>query len=332
MTPETIADIQAAASAPIPFLYHDDRESPWLLARLLPGPARVPEIRRAPFGKLLDRPRVRPVVARCGRGLLDPRALVPAADPEAALAPGAPPLPGAAACAGLASALDMPLAEYSLTLAHWGSPEMPGQWRHEQMSRRGANLVLQLNFPPSHGAALDALLGPAARKLFECQHHPIARGVATVTMAWARIDLDLGDGEALIEELQSDWFRLARRWGQHQRKQTRRTRRKTPAGIYFDEVMPVYEAGWERVLLLAALWFLTARIGIRRIYLHRPASGARLKGIRFVLPPASLYTDLPRRFCFAPTNDAPVFLMRDRGKAIRNLRRSGRPVFWRLVL
>lgn len=330
MKPETIEDIRAATPGPMPFLYFEDRESPWLLGRLMPGPARIAEIRRTAYARLLDRPALRPVTARAG-GVLDPRLLAQVADPEVALAPGAAPLRNAAARAGLDAALGQALVPYRLTLGRWREEDAPWHWRNAQMSRRGANLVLQVNFPADHDAAFDALLGRKLRDHFECPAHPVSRG-RPITMGWARIDLDRVDGEALIEEIQSDWFRLARWWGHGQPKRTRRARHQTPAGVYLGEVMPAYERGWERVVMLAALWFLTARLGIGRVYIHRPAGGARLKRIRHVLPPRSLYTDLPRRFCFEETNDAPRFLMRDRGKAVRNLRRSGRPVFWRLGL
>ncbi|HSF95732.1 MAG TPA: hypothetical protein VLA52_11965 [Thermohalobaculum sp.] len=328
MKPETIENIRAACPGPLRFLYHEDRESPWLLSRLLKGPARIAEIRRAPYGKLIDRPALRPVVARCG-GVLDPRQLALVGNPAAALAPGAPEVRDPAVRAGLDTALGGGLVHYPVTLDAW-SEDRVADWRHAQMSRRGANLVLQVNFPEEHDAAFHACLGPRMRDEFEYHGHPISAG-EPVTMAWVRIDFDRADGDALIEEVQSDWFRFAREWGRTQRKRTRRSRRTTPADEYLQEVMPVYERGWERVSLLAALMFL-AGAGLRRVYLHETTAGARLKRIRWVKPPRSLYTDLPSRFCFEPTNDAPAFLMRDRGKAVRNLRRSGRPVFWRLTL
>ncbi len=332
MKPETIDEMSAFLPDFLPFLYFEDRESPWLLNRLLPAPARVAAIRRAPFGKLLERPCVRPVVARCGSGVLDPQHLLAAAEPEAALAPDAVPVREKAARAGLNAALETPLHECSLSFTRWGRAGDSGDWRWFQTSRAGQNLVVQLNFPETHDAALAWFLGHKARRAFECWSHPVSTS-GPITMAWVRIDLDIADGEALIEEVQSDWFRLARWTG---------SGRRSLVGLdgavrgrireYIAAEMWRYEAIWQEAVLLAALWFIRCRVGIRRIYMHRPATGARLKGIRHTLPPASIYSDLPQRFCFAPTRGAPKFLMRDRGKAVRNLRRKGKPVFWLLDL
>ena len=74
-------------------------------------------------------------------------------------------------------------------------------------------------------------------------------------------------------------------------------------------------------MLAATIWFLREEIGISRIYYHTHEYGAQLKRIRWGLPPRSLYTSLPRRFCFERTEEAPEFLVRyaTRGRARRLL-------------
>ena len=77
--------------------------------------------------------------------------------------------------------------------------------------------------------------------------------------------------------------------------------------------------------------------------MHRPETGAALKGIEGILPPRSLYTDLPRSFCFAPVAELPEFLRprfwrrspraaRERLRPVIAAARTGKPVFWRLDL
>ena len=55
---------------------------------------------------------------------------------------------------------------------------------------------------------------PDVLEAFDDPFHPVASG-GELTLAWSRIDLDLDRGEALVEEIQSDWVRDAQsqsRW------------------------------------------------------------------------------------------------------------------------
>jgi hypothetical protein len=61
-------------------------------------------------------------------------------------------------------------------------------------------------------------------------------------------------------------------------------------------------------MLTAALDFLHREIGIHRVFYHTFETGRAFKGI-YRDPPRSLYTTLPRRFCFQPTREAPRMLM-----------------------
>ncbi len=198
---------------------------------------------------------------------------------------------------------------YYLTLGAWGSKH----WMWNQTSRRGYNLVLQLNFSSEHDEPYRKLVDPEDDRPFEFGGHPVAKGPLH-TLAWSRMDIDLAKGEALIEEIQNDWIRealWARRMAVRQRgpyfywgskRQNERVIR------YVDSILRQHEAIWDEAMLSATIWFLRRELGISSIYYHSHETGASLKKISGSLPPRSLYTKLPRKFCFAETKDVPGFL------------------------
>lgn len=118
----------------------------------------------------------------------------------------------------------------------------------------------------------------------------------------------------MIEEIQTDWIRealWARRmavldsgpdyyWGSKLQNDW--------VVRYVDSVLRQHEAIWDEAMLAATLWFLRKEIGIRTIFYHTHETGASLKKISHRLPPRSLYTKLPRRFCFIETQETPGFL------------------------
>jgi hypothetical protein len=170
---------------------------------------------------------------------------------------------------------------------------------------------VQLNFAVSHNRRARRILGDLMDEAqWSC--HPIA-GAREVTLGWARLDVDLARGEALIEELQSDWIRetldpcacgeaacSCTRWARYRR-----------------ELLQPHGALWDEALLAAALWVLREEIGIRRIFMHTFASGTRLKAMEDAPPPRSLYTSLPKRFCFERTHHGPLFLKQERDRRLR---------------
>ena len=81
---------------------------------------------------------------------------------------------------------------------------------------------------------------------------------------------------------------------------------------YQQTLLARHAAVWDEAMLSATLFFLREELGIRHIYYHTHASGQWLKRIRDRLPPRSLYTELPRRFCFRETDALPGFLARTR--------------------
>ena len=265
------------------FYYFRDRYALLLLSLGVAGPASKKDISQTRFAKLLDKQVVKEAIQRSRDSLLSP-------DTFNAY------WPRKYEC-------------YFLSLGTWGSKR--GGWA--QTSRPGYNLVLQLNFSAAHDRPYQRLVDPDDERPFCFYSHPIAEG-ALHTLAWARLDIDLERGEALIEEIQTDWVRdalMARRQALRaegslnffgvQMDRDRLIR-------YVDSILRIHQQTWDEAMLAASIWFLRAELGVKTIYYHTHESGARLKQISHRLPPRSLYSKLPRQFCFVPTDDRPGFL------------------------
>jgi len=287
------------------YWYFRDRYALILLGLAAGGGVPVAALKRSPLAGLLHKPMVKNLLAGLGNGLLtrDHCQAVWPADTR----------------------------EFVLTLDRWGGEERA----YQQTSRPGYNLVLQLNFTSAHGQAMQRLLKTRERGLFNYQAHPVLRpgeGEAPRdTLAWVRIDLDLDEDEALVEEIQSDWVKLALRWRDQVKRQGRAPRYwwGDAAGLerYCAEQLGDYIRLWSEAMLGAALEFIHGELGINTVYYHSFDTGAALKGIRYNLPPRSLYTELPRRFCFQPSREPPRFLAR---ALRRRLARLGEPWWYRL--
>lgn len=268
-----------------PFRYYKDRYALLLLSMVIGGGRAKRDLENTVFNRLLGKPAVRDVLATSGDGVLRPLALE-AAWPHR-------------------------FETYLMTVGTWNAQDR--FWG--QASRPGVNLVLQLNFSTKHNERFRELLQSDDLRWFQSWGHPIA-AEPFCTMAWARLDIDLGTGVALIEEIQNDWIRYAlaaRRRTAHQehqsgdenlREHARRLRR------YVDSELRRHEALWDEAMLAATLVFLRRELGVRTVFYHTPESGKTLKRIKGRAPPRSLYTVLPRRFCFAPCARGPAFLAR----------------------
>lgn len=77
---------------------------------------------------------------------------------------------------------------------------------------------------------------------------------------------------------------------------------------YWNGRLRLSRQWWDEAMLSAAVDFIVSELGLRTIYYHSPVSGARLKGGGAHKAPTSLYTDLPRRFCFEKTTSIPSFI------------------------
>lgn len=165
------------------YRYYKDRYSIALLQASLPddgSPVAIAALKRSRSGYLLDKPKVASLVKQL-RGQPLARHHLRGAD------------------------CDRSEVSYRLGFASWGAMDY---WAG-QTSRQGLNLVIQLNFDRAHDAAFERLVKPSRGQRPFCRSsHPHSR--SRNTMAWARVDLDFEQGEALIEEVQTDWLREVR--------------------------------------------------------------------------------------------------------------------------
>ncbi|HSF16068.1 MAG TPA: hypothetical protein VLK65_11005 [Vicinamibacteria bacterium] len=209
---------------------------------------------------------------------------------------------------------------YVLTLGLWGNPRR--RRRYYQISRRGVNLVLQLNFSMAHDRAYRQLLRPDDddRHPFVRWSHPVNKG-GRQTLAWVRLDIDLDEGEALIEEVQNDWVRNALRIHEELKRERLSygtcenhwvmrgtSRRYGDVDRYVETVLDPHRHMWDEAALSAAIEFLVRDVGIREIYYHTWEGGRAMKDMLRQHPPVSHYENLPRRFCFERVSQAPRFL------------------------
>ncbi|MCL2022329.1 MAG: hypothetical protein FWG81_09740 [Betaproteobacteria bacterium] len=291
------------------FTYAKHQYGLQLLRYAAPRSIPVNALRQTAVAPLLQKPQVKTALAQCGREIqrefLDTQiAHLPA--PE----------------------------HYVLTLGVWATAS--GRGRAMQTSRAGANLVLQLNFSNWHNRAFERLVKPKNGWEFNHSDHPALhdeRAFRRYTLAWARLDIDFDRGETLIEEIQTDWVRgalsLRRRIEAVMQGRMRRPYhwqhkfegKDTDIVEYCERYLAPHRERWDEAMLSATLFFLREELGMGNIWMHTPQSGIFLKQLgRYSAPPVSLYSDLPRRFCFRETETMPVFLAREK-KTVQRLRR-----------
>lgn len=286
------------------FRYHKDRYAFMLLEYAMKDGMSVADIKASRFAKLLERPAVKDLMAQRGGGKLTAH--------------------------DMALCWPIETQSYVLSLGLWGSRKSKERDWH-QTSRTGVNLVLQMNFDRSHDAAFQKLLGDQGYGHLACQLHPINRKGRT-TMAWARIDLDLDSGEALIEEIQNDWLRNALWELDCVEKIDANNQRQKNLERYVHEHLQPHVKIWSEAMLAATLFFLIKEIGIRDVWLHDFETGNRLKQLRWSKPPRSLYTSLPKRFCFEKVKQAPSFLSQSVTRKMRKRLNDGKERFWKLAV
>ncbi len=249
----------------------------------------IKELKASPFTNLLQKPLIKNAMALAGNGRLTAEHL----------------------------ALQWPqsLETYVLTLGSWGT----GDKSWEQTSRPGSNLVLQLNFSRQHDREYLSSIQPNKERPFDYGGHPVHKGGRN-TMAWVRIDCSFESDEALIEEIQTDWLREATRVGKVVEKLSAKPDRLRNflerVGIGSDrkavekylQQLAAHQKTWSEAALSAAIIFIRSALGLKKIYYHSYETGKVLKKIKCSDPPTSLYSQLPRKFCFNLTEEAPSFL------------------------
>lgn len=291
------------------FYYFKDRYAAMLLGYIAGKGTSVRAIKESHMRGLLDKPHIREIVRTAHDGMV--RQEMFAVHPSA----------GSTA--------------YVVTLGEWARGDGYA-WEYGQTSRRGSNLVVQLNFSREHDQQYRRLIRPDENNHpFQYLCHPINRS-GRHTLAWARIDLSLEHGEALIEEVQNDWLRTVL-W-RKKAVQTGRSRddldrlarnylgAETTAenfGRYCDQVLLPHCDIWDEAILAAAISFLVEKVGIRRIFYHTHEGGTLWKGISGRCPPKSLYTTLPRRFGFREGIERPSFLADAELRSALPVRRRG---------
>lgn len=195
---------------------------------------------------------------------------------------------------------------FRLTLGTWPNLDDKPDLSWDQITRSGYNIVLQLNFSSAHKRRLKELV-PDWNRPLRWSRHPTSRGYDELTLAWSRIDLDFDRGEALIEEIQSDWIRDAKYMSTYWNSEHKEAWAK-----YCENVLKPETKKWSETMLTAALWFIFNELGLKRVFYHTFDTGSKMKNIDSRHPPKSLYTDLPDKFCFELTHNGPGFI-RDSG-------------------
>jgi hypothetical protein len=303
------------------FYYFKDRYAQMLLSYYAGSGLPVYQIKKTNYGKLLKKQLIKSLIEKSGSDLVT-SALVNSVWPRS-------------------------YECYLLTLGTWGQNT---RWIRSfyQTTRSGYNLVLQLNFSAKHNRSYYQTVQPNERHPFEYDSHPIA-GDGYHTLAWSRLDINLGQGEALIEEIQNDWIRDAlwmKRQIEHDlERKSAKPWKETYWGqelgcqpediiMYVEHVLNDHIQLWDEAILAATIWFLHEELGIRTIYYHTFETGNKLKkmNLAYARPPRSLYTSLPRKFCFEKTHTFPEWFLRDNCKRTRSLKKMGELVFWRLML
>jgi hypothetical protein len=220
------------------FYYFKDRYALELLQRLVGDGMPVREVKASRLGPLTLRTPVREALSRCGSGVLT-------SDQLLCQWPNRP-------------------TPYRLTLGRWPFGRQNDRYYH-QTSRRGVNLVLQLNFTCGYNRAFERLTGGEDREMFAFFGHPVRRK-SDHTMAWARIDCDFAEDAALIEEVQTDWLRAMRWLRRKALRCLKENRAKRPcfrwwgqcldassALAYADTVIGVHGSTWDEAALWAAI-------------------------------------------------------------------------------
>ena len=286
------------------FPYFKDQYAVYLLQQYLQNTESndIQSIKQSRIKKLLDKPFLKETLKNSGNGMLE--------------------------SVQLEQLWPMQTEQYVLTLGRWGHKK---RYSWNQTSRPGVNLVLQLNLSNQFDKMFRAMSGCELNRLTTSRHPKSSKRSAT--LAWARLDMDFTTGEILIEEIQSDLIRdlertykraLAAKDSSEVRiywSRTKLDRDKLMASC--QQLIDAQQKIWSEAMMAATLWFVQQELGFSKVYYHTFDTGKVMKKIIGCAPPRSLYTDLPEKFCFEITKQAPQFIVKDsyakrRLKAVNN--------------
>ena len=293
------------------FHYFKDQYAVYLLKQYLGSNHEkdIHSIKKSRMNKLLEKPVVKDSLKNSGNGLLD--------------------------TVQLENLWSAETEQYVLTLGKWGHKNT---YDWNQTSRPGVNLVLQLNLSNQFDALFKSVAGCDLNRMV-CAFHPQSKK-RSATLAWARLDMDFNTGEILIEEIQSDLIRAMVKIHSRALTSTRGdlthfywrgdllNRRKM--AMYCEQLIAAQTKIWSEAMMAATLWFAQQELGFSKVYYHTFETGRVMKKISGRAPPRSLYTDLPEKFCFETTQQAPQFIVND-SKAKRRLKAVNNPQWFLLA-
>ncbi|MDH5355004.1 MAG: hypothetical protein OEY09_11220 [Gammaproteobacteria bacterium] len=290
--------------------YYKDYYALQLLKEVSGNGIKVSDLKNSRYATLLNKKVVKQLLANCGNNRIRASQIEPAWQDS--------------------------MEYFTLTLDSWDGNE--GDW--SQTSRRGWNLVLQLNFSNQHNSYYRKLVKPTDRQALNFFCHPVFKRdqdqYFRETLAWSRLDIDFDNNECLIEEVQSDWIRDVKSLlsdARNAKKRQQKGLNHWPVAGQVDDVIRYceyfnarYANIWAEAMLSAVLFFVRSELGINQLYYHSCQSGAQVKNINGSKPPRSLYSDLPKAFCFRQTNQGPGMLQDD--IRYRRLRRKVKKINW----
>ena len=134
------------------FYYGRDQYASKLLSYLLASGQDLSSLKRSGYKALFDKPLLRDFFATKGKLIADKDELAYLAVPN--------------------------MTPWRLSIDQWG--DMDSDWKWNQTSRKGYNLVLQLNFTNQHNAAFDREVGACVNDWFHCHSHPVSKKSRTM--------------------------------------------------------------------------------------------------------------------------------------------------------
>ncbi len=213
-----------------------------------------------------------------------------------------------------------------LSIGEWGEDQRWKKGNYHQVSRPELNLVLQVNFDSSHDLKFYQNIGKENRFLFGNSYHP--ENEKLNTLGWLRLDIDLDNGEALIEEVQSDWVKDV---SEYEVKLNTKpfdpncsclACEKPHAVRHYVEFFNQYKRIWDELILSAGLWFLVNQLGVTNVWYHSFGSSKHYKMMpHYSLPPKSIYSKLPKKFGFNKVEEVPGLFKKC--NALKKLVRKG---------
>ena len=294
MTRSEIQYVLSATRQGDHYYYYRDRYAIDLLSWYVGAGMEIGALRRSKFAFLLEKKAVKEVMARTGGKLLTQELLR-----EHMCDTG---------------------TYFQVGTDRWGNYRKHRNDSWYQTSRPGYNLVLQLNFDREHDRSYYELIRPDREDHpFVYYSHPVSTH-RKFTLAWTRLDIDLDKGEVLVEEVQTDWLREAKKLADRLNAYLKENKgpydkywswlevAPEDFGKYFEGVLKPYYRIWQEAILCRALHFSLHELGIRKIFMHTFETGNYLKGLKYGKPPRSLYSKLPEKFGFEKTEEAPEIL------------------------